>query len=34
MKIAVINPNWHFDGSICFGCRVPCPSLLGLEVHR
>jgi anaerobic magnesium-protoporphyrin IX monomethyl ester cyclase len=23
MKFALINPNWHFDGSIYFGCREP-----------
>jgi hypothetical protein len=23
MKVALINPNWHFDGSIYFGCREP-----------
>jgi anaerobic magnesium-protoporphyrin IX monomethyl ester cyclase len=23
MKIALINPNWRFDGSIYFGCREP-----------
>src|SRR5690349_4496919 len=23
MRIALINPNWHFDGSIYFGCRSP-----------
>jgi anaerobic magnesium-protoporphyrin IX monomethyl ester cyclase len=23
MKIALINPNWSFDGSIYFGCREP-----------
>jgi anaerobic magnesium-protoporphyrin IX monomethyl ester cyclase len=23
MKIALINPNWRFDGSIYFGCRSP-----------
>src|SRR5258707_4855210 len=22
-KIALINPNWSFDGSIYFGCREP-----------
>ena len=34
MKMAVINPNWHFDGSICFACRAPGPSVLGFEVRR
>jgi anaerobic magnesium-protoporphyrin IX monomethyl ester cyclase len=23
MKVALINPNWRFDGSIYFGCRSP-----------
>src|SRR3569832_2163166 len=23
MKIALLNPNWSFDGSIYFGCREP-----------
>jgi B12-binding domain/radical SAM domain protein of rhizo-twelve system len=23
MKIALVNPPWHFDGSIYFGCRAP-----------
>src|SRR5574338_570007 len=23
MKIALINPAWHFEGSIYFGCREP-----------
>ena len=23
MKFALINPNWHFEGSIYFGCREP-----------
>src|SRR5258706_391145 len=23
MKIALVNPNWSFDGSIYFGCREP-----------
>jgi hypothetical protein len=23
MKVALINPKWHFDGSIYFGCREP-----------
>src|SRR5712672_2554623 len=22
-KIALVNPNWSFDGSIYFGCREP-----------
>ena len=23
MKLALINPNWSFEGSIYFGCREP-----------
>ena len=23
MKFALVNPNWHFEGSIYFGCREP-----------
>ena len=23
MKVALVNPNWCFDGSIYFGCREP-----------
>ncbi len=23
MKVALVNPNWRFDGSIYFGCRHP-----------
>lgn len=23
MRFALVNPNWHFDGSIYFGCREP-----------
>ena len=23
MKVALVNPNWTFDGSIYFGCREP-----------
>jgi anaerobic magnesium-protoporphyrin IX monomethyl ester cyclase len=23
MRVALLNPNWHFDGSIYFGCRSP-----------
>jgi B12-binding domain/radical SAM domain protein of rhizo-twelve system len=23
MRIALVNPNWNFDGSIYFGCREP-----------
>src|SRR3954451_3728787 len=32
MKVALINPNWHFDGSIYFGCRSPhLPVELGVS---
>ncbi|HEX2215240.1 MAG TPA: TIGR04295 family B12-binding domain-containing radical SAM protein [Xanthobacteraceae bacterium] len=32
MKIALVNPNWHFDGSIYFGCRAPhLPLELGIS---
>ncbi|HZD92164.1 MAG TPA: TIGR04295 family B12-binding domain-containing radical SAM protein, partial [Pseudolabrys sp.] len=31
MKVALINPNWQFDGSIYFGCREPhLPLELGI----
>ena len=23
MRVALVNPNWTFDGSIYFGCREP-----------
>jgi B12-binding domain/radical SAM domain protein of rhizo-twelve system len=23
MKVALINPSWHYEGSIYFGCRAP-----------
>src|SRR3954454_17857045 len=23
MRVALVNPNWTFDGSIYFGCRAP-----------
>ncbi len=23
MRLALVNPNWTFDGSIYFGCREP-----------
>src|SRR5256885_3670279 len=23
MRVALVNPNWSFDGSIYFGCREP-----------
>ncbi|HEU5017627.1 MAG TPA: TIGR04295 family B12-binding domain-containing radical SAM protein [Pseudolabrys sp.] len=32
MKLALINPNWHFEGSIYFGCREPhLPLELGMS---
>jgi hypothetical protein len=32
MRVALINPNWHFDGSIYFGCREPhLPLELGIS---
>jgi B12-binding domain/radical SAM domain protein of rhizo-twelve system len=35
MKVALINPNWHFDGSIYFGCREPhLPLELGISKQR
>ena len=31
MKIALVNPNWNFEGSIYFGCRQPhLPLELGI----
>jgi hypothetical protein len=31
MKVALVNPNWRFDGSIYFGCREPhLPLELGI----
>ncbi len=41
MRVALINPNWSFDGSIYFGCREPhlplelgwCRALLEREGH-
>jgi len=31
MKVALLNPNWHFEGSIYFGCRAPhLPLELGI----
>jgi len=31
MKVALINPNWRYDGSIYFGCRSPhLPLELGI----
>lgn len=35
MKIALINPNWRFEGSIYFGCREPHFAVeLGLSRQR
>ena len=32
MRVALINPNWRFDGSIYFGCRAPhLPLELGIS---
>lgn len=34
MRIALINPHWHFEGSIYFGCRAPhLPLELGVSQH-
>src|SRR4051794_29218949 len=33
-RVALINPNWNFDGSIYFGCRSPhLPLELGISQH-
>jgi len=33
-RVALINPNWSFDGSIYFGCRSPhLPLELGIAQH-
>jgi hypothetical protein len=33
-RIALINPNWDFAGSIYFGCRSPhLPLELGISEH-
>jgi anaerobic magnesium-protoporphyrin IX monomethyl ester cyclase len=33
-RVALINPNWNFDGSIYFGCRSPhLPLELGISEH-
>jgi anaerobic magnesium-protoporphyrin IX monomethyl ester cyclase len=33
-RVALINPNWTFDGSIYFGCRSPhLPLELGISQH-
>lgn len=42
MKVALVNPNWSFDGSIYFGCREPhlplelayAAALLGEKGHE
>jgi anaerobic magnesium-protoporphyrin IX monomethyl ester cyclase len=32
MKVALVNPHWHFEGSIYFGCRAPhLPLELGVS---
>jgi anaerobic magnesium-protoporphyrin IX monomethyl ester cyclase len=34
-RVALINPNWSFDGSIYFGCRSPhLPIELGMSQHH
>jgi len=34
-RVAMINPNWTFDGSIYFGCRSPhLPLELGISQHH
>jgi B12-binding domain/radical SAM domain protein of rhizo-twelve system len=34
-RIALINPNWNFEGSIYFGCRSPhLPLELGISQHQ
>jgi B12-binding domain/radical SAM domain protein of rhizo-twelve system len=33
-RVALVNPNWKFDGSIYFGCRSPhLPLELGISQH-
>ncbi|MGY3533869.1 TIGR04295 family B12-binding domain-containing radical SAM protein [Bradyrhizobium sp. USDA 4452] len=33
-RVALINPNWNFDGSIYFGCRQPhLPIEFGISAH-
>jgi anaerobic magnesium-protoporphyrin IX monomethyl ester cyclase len=42
MRVALVNPNWSFDGSIYFGCREPhlplelgwCRAILERQGHR
>jgi B12-binding domain/radical SAM domain protein of rhizo-twelve system len=35
MRVALINPNWHFEGSIYFGCREPhLPLELGISQQK
>jgi anaerobic magnesium-protoporphyrin IX monomethyl ester cyclase len=42
MRVALVNPNWSFDGSIYFGCRAPhlplefgyAKALLEMAGHR
>ena len=34
-RVALINPNWHFEGSIYFGCRSPhLPLELGIAEYH
>jgi anaerobic magnesium-protoporphyrin IX monomethyl ester cyclase len=34
MRVALINPHWHYEGSIYFGCRSPhLPLELGIAQH-
>ncbi len=34
-RVALINPNWHFEGSIYFGCRsAHLPLELGITQHH
>jgi B12-binding domain/radical SAM domain protein of rhizo-twelve system len=34
-RVALINPNWNFEGSIYFGCRSPhLPLELGISQHH
>src|SRR5207248_8926693 len=33
-RVALLNPNWNFEGSIYFGCRSPhLPLELGISQH-
>src|SRR3954454_19986243 len=34
MRVVLINPHWHYEGSIYFGCRSPhLPLELGIAQH-